>query len=331
MATIFNNLKEYIKEEITKNKILSPLNKNNLIELININLKSLNNINITFQAFSSSNKTLYNAYRDRLKNTKIKVNNNILQIPLMFPRLLSGTAKSMEDNRFLSSIQKTVSILIDFNESVLKNINDIITQDSVVINNVRVLDTYCVSVIEQTKSYCDFCYDLFGLISYVINDFSQDYPKYRQLRLTNNYPLFIEITNQLCNSKNNVSILKDVKTIKSNGFNFKLNDTSVGAVSSINNNILSKRVVTGLHRFLGFPNPFRYVCDLYVDMRHAIFSKNKDEKEWLEFHVSMLKMKLNQIDPNSEEYIRLSKAVEFYEDQIAKKQRKIDDYLNRKG
>lgn len=334
MANIFVNLKEYISKEIDNKVKLSPINKNNLIELITINIQSLNNIKNSMDVLNNSFKSILTLYSKNLNSNRSvykNIDKNIVNIPLSFSRHLLGNAKIMEDKSPLSSIKKTIGILINTNETMLKNINDIISNDSIVVNNVRVLDTYCITIMEQTNTYSMFCYDLLGLIGAISNNLTYSYPKYRQERMIANYPIFTGITNQLCDSAANISIMKDVRTIKSNGYNFKLNDTGVGAVSSINDNILSRNVVKSLNQFMGFPNPFRFVANLYVDMKHYIYAKQKDEKEWLEYHVSMLKMKMNNIDENSPEYIKLSKAIEFYEEKISKNQRKIDDYLNKKG
>jgi len=333
MSNIFGMLKEYVNKKVSDKAMLSSINKNNLIELVTINIQNLKSIYGSLDTLDSSFNKIFKMYQKSInenKSTFKSINSKILNMPLTFPKDLLGKARAMEDKSYLSSVKKTVDVLTKANEEILKNIDNIISGESIVIKNVKVLDTYCVSIINNTKMYVMFCYDFLGLIGSVINNLSFNYPKYRQERMINSYPHFIDITNQLCDSSGNVSIMKDVKIIKDNGYNFKIDDTS-NAISVINDNILSRNIRNSIKGLFGFPNPFVFVMDTFVDIKHYFYMKQKDEKEWLEYHVSMLRMKLNNMDENSPEYIRLSKAVQFYEDKISKYQRKIDDYLKKEG
>ena len=52
------------------------------------------------------------------------------------------------------------------------------------------------------------------------------------------------------------------------------------------------------------------------------------EKEWMESHVALLKLQLQNVDPNSDEYRKQVKIIAAYDEMIAGLDQKIDAYLN---
>ena len=62
-------------------------------------------------------------------------------------------------------------------------------------------------------------------------------------------------------------------------------------------------------------------------MRNLKYQKMIQEKEWLQNHTDLLKLQLNGIDPNSDEYRKAVKIINTYNDMIRDLDLKISSYM----
>jgi hypothetical protein len=61
---------------------------------------------------------------------------------------------------------------------------------------------------------------------------------------------------------------------------------------------------------------FQYLGEKYSAWRHSAYQERKTHQDWMESHVSLLKMKLDGVSPETPEYKRLVGIIEKYEDMI---------------
>lgn len=321
---IFDSIIDFVKRELGEKTALSPINKDTLLELVQENIKSLTATQKAIR--DSSNKhSLLLAYNAKKIGVSKDIPEGVLNLPNIIGKSLTGKARLMEDQRFLESSLFVCNVLIEVNKSMLKNLDKMFTDKFVVINKIKVTDVYCLSIIRQSDFYSNYCNNLIGLISSVINNIHQNFPKYRQTFLLDKYTIFISITDRICSYPNNVFSLRDLQNVKDSGMDFKIQDGEV--LSGVLPTSMTREIISGVNGLVLFPNPFRFFSELMVDYKHSVFLKNKETKEWLEYHVALLKMEEQNTNKDNQKYVTLTKTIAFYEDKIAKKQSEIDKYL----
>lgn len=77
---------------------------------------------------------------------------------------------------------------------------------------------------------------------------------------------------------------------------------------------------------ISLENPFWILGKMYSEWKQARMDKIEQERDWMEANLSLLKMDLENVDPDSEEYQRTVKIIENYEAMVAKLDRKLDEY-----
>lgn len=82
-------------------------------------------------------------------------------------------------------------------------------------------------------------------------------------------------------------------------------------------------ITTGARKFV----IFRWLGEQWNILKHSRYLKSVKEKEWLETHVALLQMDLNNVDPNSDEYRTKVKIIESYNVMIADLDKKINTYI----
>jgi hypothetical protein len=73
---------------------------------------------------------------------------------------------------------------------------------------------------------------------------------------------------------------------------------------------------------------FQSLGELWNLIKNHKYTKAKKEKEWMEAHVALLKLQLQGVDPNSDEYRKQVQIIESYNEMIAELDQKIAQYEN---
>ena len=73
---------------------------------------------------------------------------------------------------------------------------------------------------------------------------------------------------------------------------------------------------------------FQWLGEFWNLIKHSKYQRAKKEKEWMEAHVALLKLQLQGVDPNSDEYRKQVQIIEAYNEMIAELDQKINQYEN---
>lgn len=76
----------------------------------------------------------------------------------------------------------------------------------------------------------------------------------------------------------------------------------------------------------GFDNPIFIAGSIFVQWKNARMRRLEQEREWIINNIALLRMKLDDMDKDDPEYVRLAKIIARYDTMITKIDRKLSDY-----
>lgn len=203
---------------------------------------------------------------------------------------------------------------------------------AITVYNTKLSHVAIFGLINEAELFINYATYLFDGVNYELCQHNgvRELPppkKYRQAKLQKDMAEFVEICkNRL--SSTSTAIASEIEKVRQNldvnliGDDNAINTgfINIGKISPMIRNILG----IGARKFF----IFRWLGEQWQLLKYARYQKAKKEKEWLEAHVALLKLDLQGADPNSEEYRKLVKVIESYNEMIAELDQKIDAYMN---
>jgi hypothetical protein len=239
------------------------------------------------------------------------------------PKKLTGKAKSLG---LIKAIQFTFKVISKLLDELAENVANILNNKPVItIGKIQMSHSLFLGVLETAKLFTNYLVYFVATMSHSLSDKNGiAMPRYMMNYITNHSDMFCDILNQLCNVSGRYSIINDITNIKSHGLDFQLESAE---------KIQSKLIfdVLGIENiFLSVFNllirPIALIGEVYIDIRHNYYEDIKEKKKWLEGHVAIMKMELDEIDHNDPKYIKTRKIITYYEDKISEMDKKLETY-----
>jgi len=309
------------------------MTKENLSAMIEDNRSMLSIIDATIFSFDTTQqKVIFNkALASINSNREVRryISHGTLDFIAKMPSKLQGKARSFDPSP-LGAIAQTSIIMNKFLEDLASNMDAIMEKnESITINNTKISQGILVGAIEAASIYCNFVTYLFATMSNIITGKNLDTtPKYIYEYIDKHGDTFINIVNQLCNMTGRYSVINDITNLRNKGVDFKFTaNEEVGAVnvSKFIGDVIDIENIFITVFSLMF-RPFSFFGEIYVDIRHDHYARMKERKAWLESHVALLLMDMENEDKNSERYTRLVKVIEYYTEQLSKYDKKLSKY-----
>lgn len=313
-----------------KNDIkFKSLTKENLLANIENSRWQLSVVSQTWSEFSTKDlETLYQKTVDRIStNTSLykDIGKETATALTDAPKHLIGRAKTLG---YMQSIMTANKVMRKFYDDIEKSIDNIFNgKDYIIINDMQVSHSMFLGALAAANIYTAYVSYLLAIMSHVLyltEDDKLTCPRYISDYLGENFADFMNALNSVVNSQGRLSIINDITAIRNRGADFKLS-SDVGIESKAITGILGIENIF-LNFFYIAMSPIILIGTAYIDVRHAHYEKIKDTKLWLESHVAILKMGLENKDPNSAEYVKTKKIISYYEDKIASLDKKIQSY-----
>lgn len=318
-------LGQAIMKEIAPGSKMNTINKEDFKENLLMLIERLGNLQTTFTAFSPQDRVtladkIYKASNDR---------NNLACNA--YVAVAKGIGRNDLKSAF-DSFTYITSHYIKALETIERNTANSFKDKAITVYNAKLSQVAIMGVIEEAETFVDFTVYLIDNISYEIceNNGVKELPipkKYRIQKIQKYLTDYIQIcknrmasnaaviTSEIDKVRNNL----DVNLIDDN------NNPNTGFIQSERYSPLTRNFIqTGVRRFV----VFRWLGEQWNLIKHSRYLKAKKEKEWMESHVALLKLQLQNVDPNSPEYRKQVKIIAAYDEMIAGLDQKIDAYLN---
>ena len=232
-------------------------------------------------------------------------------------------AVKAEDETPLAALSNTVAINIEVLEELEATVDGIFTNKTINIFNSRLSHVVVLGILAESKLIYNYSrYLISGITSSLTKQ--RDIAKYRYAFLSEQGQQMANIVTRAHAKTGSYNFKAMIKDLKTSSVDVSLIDDLTNVVPSNIDESKIKQNTLNLMR-LGIPNLniFRWLGEMWVTRKHNRAEEAKKEKEWMEAHVALLKMDLDEMDPDSPEYKKLVKIIEKYEEMITAADRKI--------
>ena len=318
-------LGQAIYKEIMPGKKMNTINKEDFKENLLILIDRLTNLQQTFAAFSTQDRVVLADHIYKASNNKANVACNAYV----------SVAKAIGRNDLRSAFTSFIYITdhyINALKTIDRNTANIFKNKAITIYNTKLSQVAIIGLVEEAETFVDFTVYLIDNISYEIceHDGVKELPtpqKYRIMKIEKFLPEYTQICKNRISS-NAAVITKEIEQVQ-NKQDIDLiqedNTVNTGFIRPEQFSPITRNLIqTGARKFI----IFRWLGEQWNIIKHSRYLKAKKEKEWLESHVALLKLQLQNVDPNSPEYRKQVKIIAAYDEMIAGIDQKINHYLN---
>ncbi len=331
--SITQQLGDEIKQAIAPGAKMKNINKEDLRESLVMLKERTTSLNRTLSSIGVNERKVMAASIFKASTTD---KNNIAAIT--YCNIARAIGKADMNIAFDSAIFITGNYvkLLDLLD---KSVSNMFTDKTLNIYNTKLSHLVIFGLIKEIELFVDYTvYLCDGITSDIcqhngVRELPANKP-YRLAKLNSNQAEYIDICKvRLTNTA--TSIAMEVDKIKKN-----LDVNLVSEDNTINTGFMQFdklspmiRRIFGLGSAVPTVGPkrfafFRWFGEQWELMKYSKYQKAKKEKEWLEAHVALLQLDAQGADPNSDEYRRLVKVIESYNEMIAELDQKIDTYMN---
>lgn len=238
-------------------------------------------------------------------------------------KLLRSQKVGFDPFVMLAQNLKTVLQMIE------RNVNVLFNEKFTTIYNAKISQLAVFRIVEQAQIFSNYAVYLFDGVLYeiVVNEgvHELNQPKPYRYEFINKYKSgVVELlkVGSLPNGAN--QLIAEIDNLRKSMDTTLLDerDQVNSAIKTVKNKF---GLIEGGATILA--SIFRYFGEWGVLMRNLKYQKMIQEKEWLQNHTDLLKLQLNGVDPNSDEYRKAVKIINTYNDMIRDLDLKISSYM----
>lgn len=238
-------------------------------------------------------------------------------------KLLRSPKVGFDPFVMLAQNLKTVLQMIE------RNVNVLFNEKFTTIYNAKVSQLAVFRIVEQAQIFSNYAVYLFDGVLYeiVVNEgvHELNQPKPYRYEFINKYKLSVVELMKVGTLPNGANqLITELDTLRKS-----MDTTLLDDQDRVNSSIKTVKNKFGLIEGGAtiLASIFRYFGEWGVLMRNLKYQKMIQEKEWLQNHTDLLKLQLNGIDPNSDEYRKAVKIINTYNDMIRDLDLKISSYM----
>lgn len=310
------DLSKYIEAVKASNKDAS-VSKIDLLNLVDLNMTTIASLQDILNEKVSKHVTKH------IDDPEYK---KLATLYKAFLSQLSIKAKKAENEGFMMSIITILPELETEHEKLNVNFSNIFPgkENNVAIDEMRVTQVLTVGYLRSVSAMLSFVSNMFALIPVKVRDNTQ-LPKYREFSVQKNLNAIALFINTLYDRSIGSTILVQIGEIKKQG-------TDVFVVSdgdTIDKYANDRDYSRPSHNFMnGFTlGTFTMVISsAFMSTFRMLYEYRKNMREWIIVKTALLKMDMENVDPESNEYQHLVKILNKYEAILAKYEQKIADY-----
>lgn len=241
---------------------------------------------------------------------------------LSIDKTLKGKARSLGFFKSINLVSKSMASLLDKLEALIPVL--LANKEGVVINDMQISHALFFGMLEAINIFStvnSYLLVLFSHIATMTSD-SQGIARYIIEYILKHQEAYFNLIDQFCNG-NGDQLMNKINNLKRQGLDLKLSTTN----EVVRRIVPEPLTLTLIGIFAAFTVVIPYIGDIYINSRHWFYEFNKTNKNWLESHVANIRMTLEETDPNDPEYIKLQNIIKYYDDEIAKLDKQLQNYL----
>lgn len=322
MANSIDKLDAAISEQLSAGGAVSSMTKDQFLDFIDIVTGGVKNNLSFFTDMAGIEKEMQAWLKANIRgNMKSIVYYNAISKDLVY------NAKKVMDERFMGAIVDTLASYATILDEVSKNVDNIFQNKSINLFNVKVSHIAVFGITADAEVFCKFVawyIDLF--MSDFVHDLSGLAP-YQTKYLEAAVKVVPGIMNRMLNNRMKGSFVSGVLNYKSGGSDVLLvnsDNKSNAKFAKIANGVSEADIEAGARGF----SCFKKIGDWWVSWRDDKMRRLRSERELMQARVQLLKLQLDNVDPESSEYKKQIKIIENYMAIIIRLDQKLDKYYN---
>lgn len=244
---------------------------------------------------------------------------------------LSSSASALERKCFLSSLKVINKDIIPVLNGILNNIDSFIENDKVELYETKMSQLAILGICRDSTCIATFTQYLYTYLIRVTSNTYDDIPRYREEYMLDNVDKVSKIVSNFCDRKGYYNFNQDMTKIKRQnadlilGANGKFSfNQYIGSVR----NFYTADILDSILSALSCLNLYDHVMNFIDDYKLERDNRNKETKEWLETHVAVLRMELEEKDKSSKEYAKLENIIKAYDAKITEYDEAIQAFEN---
>ena len=325
MLDVFSTIAKRLSKLVSDTVKIRSINKDELQQFLRNNIESHQQLDKILSNFSD--KEMSEWFHIKLQQA-IKGNNNPCKnVYSNFLKGLRGKAADAERKRPLGAILNANAAYCKLLEEVSKKIDYLVENDSVTIFNVRMSFLAILGLLRNSDKVLKFSQFMYTFLVRVESRSATGIPKYRDQYLIDNWQ---EVANQISlivDKKGPYNFLQDVDTMRKRNADVVLGATGkFDFMNYITKSNYTPGFLDNLLSALSCLNIFGAALDAWDDYRLERYKRDKETKEWLETHVSLLRMDMDSMDKTSPEYKKMIDIIKAYDDKISEYDKAISDF-----
>lgn len=325
MKNILDTLTEKLSAQAKSGVGIKGIQKEDIEELIRANISAHESLEEVSEGMSD--KEVKDWIKDSVSITLKQSKSPIKNILLDFGSELTGKAVVFERERPLSSLIEANREYAKLLGNIAKNLDKIMEDGFVEIYNSRLSTISLLGLIADSDTLINFTMYLYTfLVRASVGDYDS-IPKYRTVYLLDNYSAAASIVNNMCNHKGRFEFLSNVNRLQQKGLDLVVSkDGEFGVNEQVTAGFIGEGLLITIGSALSKINIFDAVGKWIDDYKFSKYNRNKEIREWIRTHVSLLKIQLAEAEPSSREYTKLFNIIRAYDTMIAEYDEKIADY-----
>jgi hypothetical protein len=321
---IFRTISNSIADIFKKHKSADPVNKNDILDLIDNNLIALRLVVSTYEG----NMTLFDSIRKDLfpDNGSNKDNSVLSTFYTRYLKNLNTTATRLESSHLLCSMYSAAKIILADHEVMRTNF-DLLFKDGtddgeITLEQMKLSHAAIFGFINLSSLLADwFCFFIGQFVGQ-----SDDTPRVPAYRLkvvadsSDTVASFVSDVLQRGASRGIVSLVQDVR--KTGDVSIYTESTTLDSYANINDYPGIMRLMNPFAHF----QPILFLREAFSYIPRLQYKHNLAMREWIQAKLVVLQMDINRIDPQSPEYQHQQQILQRYSDELAKIDAKIAHY-----
>lgn len=320
VTEISNIFKKDNKSSITKQDLLQH------IGILNQRIKN-------FLDVYSDKKDIFIKLYPVMMDNRINKDKKYIQAYFEYKSSIIPKASKLEQVQVLSTLVEVLSSihsnLIDLKENIDKYVGEAeVNKFNMKISHVGVLNF--IKIAEHT---CNYTYFLFnGIIKELLKNFNYELaskllPKYRINYINKYNKLIVFIINKHYNNNIFKDVLTSITELKKEGKDLFINNNTDGESNAELAGTILRANPLVLINVLSFDSIPLMIGQIYHDILHWWYTRLQKEKDWMETRVALLRLEMNNVDPDSDEYKNISKIADNYDLLITEADSKLNNYF----
>lgn len=322
---VFSNLANALTTAVKRDVSLKSLHKEDVLDLINTNISIHNNI---VNALSvRSDKEVNNWMLTVVKPALSRSSERSKDIYNEYAKGLVGKARKIEETRSLSSLLTVNKSFVKILTELKNNLDELFENKKVDIYDTRMSQVAVLGILKHSDIVANFSLYLYSFMTRVANGSTSSIPRYRDVFMKENVTKVTMITNKVVEHKGEYEFLNNIRKLRSKGADLILGaNGSFSFTNFVNRGFYTPDILDTLLSAISCLNIFSAVGNLIDDYKIDRNNRNKEIKEWLENHVALLRMDLEDPNKDSKEKAKLLQIIKAYDEKIAEYDERIKKF-----